>query len=51
LVEFSTPPGLLGFVELERYLSRLLGVQVELVTPKALKPHIGKRVLQELVEV
>jgi predicted nucleotidyltransferase len=26
-------------------------VQVELVTPKALKPHIGKRVLQELVEV
>jgi predicted nucleotidyltransferase len=51
LVEFSTPPGLLGFVELERYLSRLLGVLVELVTPKALKPHIGKRVLQELVEV
>jgi predicted nucleotidyltransferase len=51
LVEFSTPPGLLRFVELERYLSRLLGVQVELVTPKALKPHIGKRVLQELVEV
>ena len=39
LVEFSPPPGLLKFVELERRLSELLGVKVELVTPNALKPH------------
>ena len=51
LVEFSTPPGLLKFVELERYLSELLGVKVELVTREALKPHIGRQILKEIVEV
>lgn len=51
LVEFTTPPGFLKFLELERYLSELLGVKVELVTRDALKPHIGERILQEIVEV
>lgn len=51
LVEFSPPPGLLKFIELERRLSELLGVKVELVTRNALKPHIGRRVLEEIVEV
>ena len=51
LVEFSTPPGLLKFVELERHLSELLGVRVELVTRQALKPHIGQQILKECVEV
>ncbi len=46
----SPPPGLLKFVELERRLSELLGVKVELVTPNALKPHIGRRVLEEIIE-
>jgi hypothetical protein len=36
------------FIGLENHLSQLLGVKVELVTQKALKPHIGRRILQEV---
>lgn len=41
--------GLLKFVELENYLSDLLGIKVDLVERSALKPRIGKRILQEVV--
>ena len=51
LVEFNRSIGLFGFVRLELYLSVLLGVQVDLVTTRALKRRIGKRILQEVVEV
>ena len=50
LVEFKTPIGLFKFMDLEDYLKKLLGV-IDLVTRKALKPHIGKIILQELVPV
>ena len=49
LVEFDAPIGLLGFNELERRLSAILGVKVDLVMRAALKQHIGRRVLQEVV--
>jgi len=49
LVEFMEPVGLFEFLALEDYLSELLGVKVDLVSRKALKPHIGKRVLKEVV--
>lgn len=49
LVEFDEPPGLFGFVELEEHLSSLLGVKVDLVTKNALKPRIGRRILEEVV--
>ena len=51
LVTFSDPPGLLRFIELEDYLSRLLGVQVDLVMRDALKPHLGQEILREVVPV
>ena len=51
LVEFSDPPGLFGFVELEHELSGLLGCKVDLVEKKSLKPGIAKRVTKELVLV
>jgi hypothetical protein len=51
LVEFEKPLGLLEFVGLKNYLSDLLGVNVDLVMRKALKPSIGKRVLGEVVYV
>lgn len=51
LVSFSTAPGLLRFIELENYLSDLLGVKVDLVLREALKPRIGERVLREVVPV
>ena len=35
------------FFDLERELTRLLGVRVDLVQKEALTPAIGKRILQE----
>ena len=51
LVEFDRVPTLFEFVRLERQLSQLLGVKVDLVMKSALKPEIGKRILNEVVMV
>jgi predicted nucleotidyltransferase len=51
LVTFSETPGLLAYIELENYLSDVLGVKVDLVMKSALKPRIGARILQELIPV
>ena len=51
LVEFSEPIGLFKFIDLEDYLSKLLGAKVDLVTKKALKPRIGAHILEEAVYV
>lgn len=51
LVEFSESPGLFGFVELENRLSSLLGVDVDLVEKKSLKPRIAKRILNEAMAI
>lgn len=51
LVTFSEAPSLFRLVELENYLSDQLGVKVDLVVRDSLKPHIGRRVLQEAVAV
>ncbi|WP_373500742.1 nucleotidyltransferase family protein [Desulfococcus sp.] len=51
LVEFSTTPGMFRFLELERELSRLLGIPVDLVQKEALKPAIGKRILDEVQQI
>jgi len=51
LVTFHEIPTLLRFIELENYLSDLLGVKVDLVLRDALKPRIGERILQEVVPV
>lgn len=51
LVEFDRVSGLFTYIELEQYLSELLGVRVELVMKDALKPAIGRRILSELVPV
>lgn len=47
LVEFEKPISLLKFIELENYLSNILGIKVDLVVKKALKPHIKEYVLKE----
>jgi len=51
LVEFypKAEMDLIKFVELEEYLSDLLGRKVDLVMKSALKPRIGKRILKEVV--
>jgi len=53
LVEFKPDAkiGLLGFINMENYLSELLGIKVDLVEKSALKPRIGKRILREVVPV
>ena len=51
LVRFREVPGLIRFVELENYLSDLLGVRVDLVMADALKPAVGERVLAEVEPV
>jgi len=51
LVEFNRPIGFIKFMDLEFYLEELFGSKVDLVTKKALKPNIGKRILQEVMYV
>ncbi len=42
---------LIKFVELECFLSELLGINVDLVMKTALKPRIGSYILKEVVYV
>lgn len=51
LVEFHTAPSLFRFIDLQEYLSALLGIKVDLVPRSALKPAIGKRILTEMTVI
>lgn len=53
LIEFeeSANLSLLDFIGLETYLSKVLGVKVDLVEKHALKPRIGKRILEEVKDI
>ena len=51
LVRFDRSPGLLRFIELENYLTDLLGVPVDLVMADALKPRIRRKIMDEVVAV
>ena len=51
LVEFEKAIDLFTYVHLKNHLSDLLGVNVDLVTKKALKPKIGERILNETVYI
>ena len=48
LVEFNRSIGFFKFLELEERLGEWLGVKVDLVTKAALKPHIGRHILNEV---
>ena len=51
LVEFEEPLSLFEFLALERQLSEFLGKKVDLVMKTALKPRIGKHILEEAIPV
>ena len=51
LVEFERPVSLSEFLALEDALSALAARRVDLVTREALKPYIGRRVLDEAVSL
>ncbi|MCG2725651.1 MAG: nucleotidyltransferase family protein [Elusimicrobia bacterium] len=49
LVEFNEPVSLFDFMDLENYLGKLIHNKVDLVSKKALKPYIGKQILNEVI--
>jgi uncharacterized protein len=49
LVEFKRAVDFFEFLDLEEYLEKILEIKVDLVTRQALKPYIGKRILEEVV--
>ena len=51
LVEFNRATDLLEFVALKHHLSELLGLEVDLVMKRALRPRIGKRILAEVTQI
>jgi uncharacterized protein len=53
LAEFDTTAdlSLLDFVRLEKHLNDILGIKVDLVEKRTLKPRIGKHILEEVVKV
>ncbi len=51
LVEFFEVPDIFEFIELEGFLTNLLGAKVDLVTKRALKPLIKDAILNETVYI
>lgn len=51
LVEFESPVDFFDYLELEEHLTNLLGIKVDLVMKKALKPNIGRNILEEVIYV
>ncbi|WP_369684963.1 nucleotidyltransferase family protein [Candidatus Culexarchaeum yellowstonense] len=49
LVEFEEPIGFFQFLDLEEYLTKLIGIEVDLVSKGALKPIIGEKILKEVI--
>jgi hypothetical protein len=49
IVTFRKSVDFIEFLKLEEYLSNLLGLEVDLVTKNALKPYIGRQILEEVV--
>lgn len=48
LVEFEDPVDIFEFMDLGEHLEELTGLKVDLVSKDALKPKIGKHILEEV---
>ncbi|MCS7163796.1 MAG: nucleotidyltransferase family protein [Thermodesulfovibrio sp.] len=53
LVDFSedTEITLLDFIEMKHFLSKKLGIKIDLVIKRALKKNIGKTIISEVVYI
>ena len=51
LVEFRDPVSFFEFMDLEEELTEILGLKVDLVSKKALKPRIGRQILKEVIYI
>lgn len=49
VVEVEEGTTLFDLVDIENYLTEIIGVKVDVGLKKALKPHVGKRILEEVV--
>ena len=49
LVEFDVIPDLLKFIEMERYIQKLLRKKVDLVDKRGIRPQLKDRILKEVV--
>ena len=48
LVWFNQQQSLLGLIRMERELSELVGVKIDLLTEQAISPHLIERIRKEL---
>lgn len=51
LIDKDEAIGLLKLANLQNYLSSLIGIRVDLVIKKSLKPQIGRNILKEVIYV
>ncbi|MBA7543826.1 hypothetical protein ES705_36167 [subsurface metagenome] len=51
LIDYEDAPSLITLIELEYYLSEILGVKVDLVTTKGIKHQLKDYILKEVVYV
>ena len=51
LVEFDEPVSLLGLVSAENFLKDILGIKVDLIPKKDVRPELRERILRETVYV
>ncbi len=49
LVEFEEPVSLLGVVRLENFLTDLVGIKVDLVPKRDVRPELKERIYKEVV--
>ncbi|MCL4456010.1 MAG: nucleotidyltransferase family protein [Nitrospirae bacterium] len=51
LVDFDEIPDLFKFIELERYLQKLLRKKVDLIDKQGIRPELKDRILKEVVYI
>jgi predicted nucleotidyltransferase len=49
LIEFDKPIGLFEFVRVKFYLEEIIGSEVDLVTPEAIRPAMREQILAEAI--
>ncbi|MDU9048708.1 MAG: nucleotidyltransferase family protein [Candidatus Electrothrix sp. Rat3] len=49
LIDYDKAPSLIELIEIENMLSDLLGLKVDLVTSRGLKPQLRQHILDEVV--
>jgi len=49
LIDYEEAPSLFTLIELEYHLSELLGINVDLITRKGIKPQLRRSILEEVV--